>query len=362
MSKRKSIIISGYYGFHNLGDDAILEMISRDLSTDYDLTVLSRRPSETSKEYGLRAVDRYNLRKIVQLISGADLLISGGGTLLQDMSSVHSLLYYLLIIKIAQQRSVPVMIYASGIGPIIHRFSRKILASALSKTDVISLRDKRSREYVHELCAGKETFLTADPVLQMEASADAAVNAFFDQNGLTGEDMFAVSLREMDEQEQLQMSALLDRVASLSGCIPVFFCMQDSEDLPTTQKVRQHMTRAHSVLLDRRVSGSDMTAILKHMKCVIGLRFHALIFGALAGIHLIGFNADPKISAFLEELKTEPLFSLSDIGDGKTADHILRTMAEPCRYDLTELKERSSLTKKLVHAILDPQISVGKQT
>ena len=358
--RKRSIVVSGYYGYHNLGDDTILEMICKDLAEDYELTVLSRRPSETLKEYSVRAIGRYDLREIIRVISDADLLISGGGTLLQDRSSVHSLLYYLLVLKIAQQCSVPTMIYAAGIGPVIHRFSMKAISRILSKVNIISLRDRQSQKFIHKLSAEKGTILTADPVLRMEVSADSAVELFFTQNRLTDKKMFAVSLRKMNEKEQRQMSILLDKVAALSGFVPVFICMQESEDLQTTLEVQKYMSQTHSVLLNKRVSGPDMAAILKRMQCVIGLRLHALVIGSLAGIHLIGVDVDPKISAFLEELDTELLYSMTDITDEKTAECIVRIMSEPCKYDLTELKERSNRTKELVHAFFDQRESTDR--
>ena len=112
------IVISGYYGFNNSGDDALLLSMIDDLKTVVDkgnITVLSKKPQETERVYGVRAVSRYNIFLLLKNIFNCDLLISGGGTLIQDATSTKSLLYYLMIIRIAQMFGKKVMLYASGI-------------------------------------------------------------------------------------------------------------------------------------------------------------------------------------------------------------------------------------------------------
>ena len=48
----------------------------------------------------------------------SELIISGGGSLLQDVTSKRSLLYYLSIIGLGKLFGKKVMLFAQGIGPI----------------------------------------------------------------------------------------------------------------------------------------------------------------------------------------------------------------------------------------------------
>lgn len=119
--KKYKVLMSGYYGFNNSGDDAILISIySSILKTgrNIDVTVLANKPEETSKKYGVKVIYRYNIFKVIKAISDCDLLISGGGSLLQDRTSTRSLVYYLSIIKTAKILGKKVMLYANGIGPV----------------------------------------------------------------------------------------------------------------------------------------------------------------------------------------------------------------------------------------------------
>ena len=112
-------LISGYYGFGNAGDEAILRAIVRNLrecDPEAQLTVLSARPELTAREHSVEAVRRTDLLRIAACMRRADLFISGGGGLLQDVTSSRSLLYYLSLIRLAQLQRCPTMIFANSMG------------------------------------------------------------------------------------------------------------------------------------------------------------------------------------------------------------------------------------------------------
>ena len=95
------IVISGYYGSKNAGDEAMLAaMIEVFLSIDkkVHITVVSANPDDTKKRHGVAAVGLTDIFAIVGAIRKADILISGGGSLLQNVTSGRSLYYYLGII------------------------------------------------------------------------------------------------------------------------------------------------------------------------------------------------------------------------------------------------------------------------
>ena len=116
-----NILISGYYGFDNIGDESILRTLVtslRERIPDCSLTVLSHDPAATREKYGVEAVERMSPLAIARAVRRCDMLISGGGSLLQDVTSSKSLHYYLAIIRFAQLLGKKVFIYSQGIGPI----------------------------------------------------------------------------------------------------------------------------------------------------------------------------------------------------------------------------------------------------
>lgn len=120
MSRR--VVISGYYGFDNMGDEMVLAGILaglRRLDPGVRVTVLSAHPAATAREHGVDAVSRTHLPSILAALARADLLISGGGSLLQDVTGPFNIPYYVGVMELARLRGVPVMMMAQGIGPVL---------------------------------------------------------------------------------------------------------------------------------------------------------------------------------------------------------------------------------------------------
>ena len=100
-----NILISGYYGFNNIGDESILRTVIdnlREKLPDVDITVLSQCPAQTEEKYGVRAARRMNPWDIFRSLRHCDMLLSGGGSLLQDATSRRSILFYRCILRLAQ--------------------------------------------------------------------------------------------------------------------------------------------------------------------------------------------------------------------------------------------------------------------
>src|SRR4051794_39590785 len=115
------IVLSGYYGFDNVGDEAILFSIIHALrkwQADIEITVLSNDPESTKSTYGVQAVNRWKMKEISQVLNQADGLISGGGSLMQDQPGMKSIPYYAGIILIEKCNKPPVFVYAKEMGPI----------------------------------------------------------------------------------------------------------------------------------------------------------------------------------------------------------------------------------------------------
>lgn len=350
-NRKTNIVVCGYYGYRNLGDDAILDMICRDFADDCELTVLSFRPKETERIYPVKAVNRFRLPQVLRAIKGADLLLSGGGSLLQDKTSTRSLLYYLSILRLAQLRGVPSVLYAAGIGPLRSPQNQKRVARVLRKVDLITLRERESLSLAERLCPGKQVLLTADPVFHMEPSPDSTAIQILRQNGLGGRPMFAVSLRKTPPGLWPRLAELLDRVAAAGACTPVFVCMQDPSDFEAAAAV-QGLMKEPSRVLRGCGTGPDMIAVLRHMRGVVGMRLHALIFGAVAGIPLVGFNIDPKLEALLHAVHGPEPIELNDFDPAETAEQIAGILAAGRAPDCTKLIELSRQLPVAVRALL----------
>ena len=132
-------IVSGYIGFDNFGDEAIAKVLVDRLKHEgaEKITLISSNPEKTAKLYG---VDSCPMLKFFDSIKHSDVLVSGGGSLLQDVTSFKSLLYYLGVIYTAIFFGKKIEIFAQGIGPINSGFGRMLTRFALGQAQKISVR------------------------------------------------------------------------------------------------------------------------------------------------------------------------------------------------------------------------------
>jgi len=167
-----NILISGYYGFNNIGDESILRTVIDNLREklgDVGITVLSHDPAQTSEKYGVQAAPRMELKAIFRCVRRCDLLLSGGGSLLQDATSGRSILYYLFILALAQLMGKKTFIYSQGIGPITSRRNRRLTSMILRRASGIVVRDEKSRALLLEIGVPEELIhVTADPVIRVK--------------------------------------------------------------------------------------------------------------------------------------------------------------------------------------------------
>ena len=167
-----NILISGYYGFDNIGDESILRTLVtslRERIPDCSLTVLSHDPAATREKIRRGGGGAYVAP--CHRAGGAALRYAhlGRRRLLQDVTSSKSLHYYLAIIRFAQLLGKKVFIYSQGIGPIEKDADRRATARALRRADGIVVRDERSAALLAEIGVPAErVVITADPVIRMK--------------------------------------------------------------------------------------------------------------------------------------------------------------------------------------------------
>jgi polysaccharide pyruvyl transferase CsaB len=169
----KKIVISGYYGFNNSGDEAVLQSILLALEAEADKQgvkaepiVLSADPAQTERLYGVKAAHRMRLQDVFGALRGADGLISGGGSLLQDATGVGSIPYYLGIIHLAQWLRKPTFIYSQGIGPVHRPIFAPMIRKVFNSCRYISVRDTESAQLLARMGVNRERIdVVPDPVM-----------------------------------------------------------------------------------------------------------------------------------------------------------------------------------------------------
>ncbi|MFZ9973426.1 MAG: polysaccharide pyruvyl transferase family protein, partial [Vulcanococcus sp.] len=135
-----SVLLCGYYGEHNLGDDALLEALLAQLPPAVVPLVTAHDQAEISLRYGVDSVNRRSLPAVLEALGHCQALVLGGGSLLQDSTSFRSLLYYAALISAARLQGKPVLLWAQGLGPLRRRRSRALVRLLLPMATGITWR------------------------------------------------------------------------------------------------------------------------------------------------------------------------------------------------------------------------------
>lgn len=357
------IAVSGYYGFKNAGDDAILMALTstlRALAPGAEITVFSNSPEETRELYGVRAVNRWNPFGIVWALLRSDLLISGGGGLLQDVTGggVRSICYYLVVVLLALAAGKPVVYYAQGVGPVRSRFGRWLTRVVSNRADLITVRDQASRDDFLALGVSRPPLVvTADPVLALNPSQLNIVNGKellerLRRDGLelsgpaaaaepvaarteeagprdgTGapEPLQAGSVHQAGQNGRVQPAesgtAVRRRLGivirdwpdacSYKKCIAAAadrFARDGWEVIlvpfhyPADAQICKEVSwlmQEPSLLVNSRLMVEDLFGLLGKLDLVLAMRLHAIVMASMMRAPCVGVSYDPKVDRFLE--------------------------------------------------------------
>jgi polysaccharide pyruvyl transferase CsaB len=310
-----NVILSGYFGFNNAGDEAILASMIETLKTEIpgiNMIVLSNNPEQTQKQYHVQAVNRWRLDLIIPYLRTCDLFISGGGSLLQDVTGPKSILYYLGLNWLAQVFRRRVMLYAQGIGPVKRNWARKLLARIINGVDLVSVRDQASKDDLISMGVSKPSiYVTADPVLGWkremgETAVEILCRAKVDESRCIG-----VCLREWEGLNKAELAQVCDFIVK-KGYRVVFFPFHFPADIAPCREVAKQMDQK-SYLIKENLTPGEMMDTIGKMHAVIGMRLHALIMAAAQGVPFVPISYDPKIERFAAQMGQETPCSVENL-------------------------------------------------
>jgi len=328
------IVISGYYGFHNSGDEAMLYAMIKAFEQrlpGFELVVLSEDPGLTAGRFGVRSIPRKDPGKIWWELRNADLLISGGGGLLQDITGPFSIIYYLGIVLMAKMLSKPVIFYAQGIGPVRTVVGKFLIKLIGNRVDLITVRDADSRLELFDLGVNRPpVYVTADPALGLDpGEIDRwAGRRILVEMGLGERPLVGISVRCW--QGLSDYKRVVARVADElveKGWDALLVPMHYPADLKACREVGALMKRK-SVLLDKRYDFRELLAVIANMDLAIGMRLHFLIFGAVMNVPVVGMSYDPKVGRFLELIRQPLAGDVRSLNYSELSKAVDRVLAE----------------------------------
>ena len=341
---RYGAVICGAYGKGNAGDDAILICMIRQLrqqDPDLPITVMTRRPRQTAVQTGVSTIHIFDIFAAGRVMKKSRLYISGGGSLIQNVTSNRSLGYYLSSIRQAKRLGCKVMMYGCGIGPVNGKKYRDRSARVLEEyVDLIALRDRESLETLRSFGVHTPRIqITADPALLMEGD-DAAAGRFLSENGLNPDGQYSLFvLRPWDgTQEKLAaICAAADYGWEKYGLAPLFYSLEPARDAEIT-RIAASMVHAPCHILPTITDGKTLCGLMGRMALVVSMRLHALIFACAQQTRVTAISYDPKVSGFMDYLGSECCLKLSHVTEKRMKAMIDRAMAQDDPHQVDHLK------------------------
>lgn len=352
--KAPKILMSGYFGLDNLGDEAIFEAMVhnfRQHCPEVELTALVASPARAQK-LGVKTVPRKKLRPIMAAMREADLLVSGGGGLIQDSTGVGSVVYYLGLIRLAALMGKPTYLYAQGFGPVRSAWGQRLCRWMSSSITLATFRDQDSLDDFRKLAGpAVPAYVTSDPALLLPPCPPKELGELLQKEGLSGEisrldgptgkhqgsgPLVAVTVRPWPSFNLEEVAQGLQRFHDEHQARYVLMAFHPDQDLAVCRALKEKLS-APCTLLDPGWQPSQVAGFLRCCDLIMGMRLHSLILAAGAQVPCLGLSYDPKVERFarragavplrLEELSSQSLFvALQHLLNGR---HQARQAARP---------------------------------
>jgi polysaccharide pyruvyl transferase CsaB len=328
-------VLCGYYGKGNGGDEALLATLLQMLPTHVKPLVLSGNPDETGLRYGVETCDRFSPLGVLQAFRQSEAFIWGGGSLMQDTTSLISPLYYGGLMGLAQQMGLRTIAWAQGIGPLNRSFTRWLTQTNLKHCTAVSVRDEGSAAL---LSSWKIPFtLSPDPVWALEAEAAPGL---WDLPA----PRVAIVLRPhpqfTPERLQIFTKALIDFQKATQTFV-LLIPFQPIQDMEIAQTIHAQMPKVSKVLT--LSNPHQLKGVFRGVEMTIAMRLHGLIMAAASECRCFAMSYDPKVSQLMQTLGVS----------GWEIEQMPLDAASLCREWIELYANGSSLSAPQISAIVD---------
>ncbi len=292
-SHPRRILLCGYYGEHNLGDDALLEVLLQQLPAGCNPVVTAHDQAQVQQRFGVETVPRRRLAAVLAALAGCQGLVLGGGSLLQDVTSFSSLLYYAALIVAARLQAKPVVLWGQGLGPLRRRRSRLLVRGLLPWLQAVRWRDPESaalavrlgRPGHHDHDYGADP-VWASPSQPWHGQGGPIVVCWRPTPHLHGQAwspyLKALSQLAVEADREvlwLPFHAEQDR--------DLLLVLSQQQLVPAPLLARSRSVQAHTP--------SEAKAVFAGAGLVIAMRLHGLILAAAGGAPCVALSYDPKV-------------------------------------------------------------------
>lgn len=363
-----TIGVLGSYGGRNLGDEAILTGLLADLRAQQPharLVVFSRDPDHTRAHHpGVEAVPWEGVSRVdsAAVFDRLDLLILGGGGILYDREARR----YLRVVRVAQERGLPLLTYAVGVGPLTESVDCGMVRETLTSATEVTVRDEESRVVLEEAGLLTPITVTADPAFLLEPEEFPA-RLLREEGVPAGKRLVGMSVREPGRAaERLDVDAYHRLLAQVGDFLvhridaDVLFVPMERDDIRHSHGVMSHMTAAaRGRILHGDYSPRQILGLMRHFDLAVGMRLHFLIFAAMADVPFLPLPYAGKVFDLAQRLGVPALKGVAREVEGPLLAEVDRLWdereyrADAVARRVADLCEQARSTSRVTGAVLD---------
>ena len=319
-----NILLSAFIGSHNLGDEAIADIVIGKLESvaEFDkITVLSIAPSKTREmtASSKTRVVKAGFINFFKELRQTDALLLGGGGIIQDESSVVNILYYYLQSVVANMfMKKPIYLIFVGVGPIKSRLGAFILHKMRNRISYALVRDVESKELlVHHGFDAEAIDVAYDVVFNMPAVSRAKKSApadnyilfcprdwFFTRTYIPTKYALKLAKRDKDSEFYKYRNSLLKFITNTLDCTDLtivgvaFFYTQDKDLIEWIKSKLPDEFRPRFITTEE-TSPREYVQLAKGARAVVGVRLHSLILAAVAEVPVVPLVYSSKVKSLV---------------------------------------------------------------
>ncbi|MCZ7428049.1 polysaccharide pyruvyl transferase family protein [Micromonospora sp. WMMA1949] len=363
-----TIGVLGSYGGRNLGDEAILTGLLDDLrrhEPNARIIVFSRNPAHTALAHPeVEAVPWEGVSRVDSspVLNQLDLLILGGGGILYDKEARR----YLRVVRVAQERGLPLITYAVGVGPLTDTLDSGMVRETLAQAVEVTVRDQESRMVLEEAGLVNPITVTADPAFLLEP--EEFPQQWLREEGVpAGSRLVGLSVREPGRAaERLDVDGYHRLLAQIGDFLVhridahVLFVPMERDDIRHSHGVLSHMTAAdRGRILHGDYRPAQILGLMRHFDLAVGMRLHFLIFAAMMGTPFLPLPYAGKVFDLAQRLGVPALRGVEREVEGPLLAEVDRLWDErAARADATarrvaEVCEQARGTSQVTRSVLD---------
>lgn len=292
-SKRTfDVLLAGYYGFGNLGDELLAEASVGFLTASgverERIAILSSTPEESESRLRIRAFDRWRFPDVSSAITQSNSLLFGGGGLFQDSSSRRSCLYYWALVRLACFKNCRVWALGQSVGPLRSKFSRLLTRDALSRCSYLAVRDTVSSELLGSM--GINSVEMPDIVMGLTVQDPPRTelsSVLINIRPLQSDSRYADVVMKA-ARSCVESGTKIKCVALSPEDARAMHCYMTSGEMPECEIVTVG-------------SLADFIAVSQDAAAAIGMRLHFGVLSTICGLRVLLSPYDPKVSGFAEK-------------------------------------------------------------